>query len=130
LGIQLAPAAQRGAAAPLGWIEPPQMQAPAGGLLAVPITRLYDRGQTVLPSRLLQQRIPQPYIVLNPGDAGQRRITAGDIVEIALENSASLATIRLDEAVPPGIVLVPRSLNIPVSNPTQVEIRAVERARA
>jgi NADH-quinone oxidoreductase subunit G len=130
LGVQLAPAAQRGAAVSLGWIEPPQVQAPAGGLLAVPITRLYDRGQTVLPSRLLQQRIPQPYIILNPGDAGQRRIAAGDIVEIALENSASLATIRLDEAVPPGIVLVPRSLNIPVSNPTQVEIRAVERARA
>jgi anaerobic selenocysteine-containing dehydrogenase len=83
----------------------------------------------MLPSRLLQQRIPQPYVVMNPGDAGQRRIAAGDIVEIALNNSASMATVRLDEAAPPGIVLVPRSLNIPVSSPAQVDIRAVERAR-
>ena len=128
LGVQLAPTAQRGQNVPLDWIEPAQLQVPDGGLLAVPVTRLYDLGQTVMPSRLLRQRIPQPYIALNPSDAGQRNIAAGDTVEVALNNSTSLATVRLDAAVPPGIVLVPRSLSIPVASPARVEIRAVERA--
>jgi len=130
LGMQLAPAAQRGQTVPLGWIEPAQVQVSDGALLAVPVTRLYDRGQTVMPSRLLHQRILQPYIALNPSEAGQRSIAAGDTVEVALNNSTSLATVRLDAAVPPGIVLVPRSLTIPIASPARVEIRAVERASA
>jgi len=130
LGVQLPPAAQRGQPVALGWVDPPSVSVPEGSLLAVPVTRLYDRGQTVVPSKLLHQRIPQPYVALNPMDASRLSIEAGATVEISLGNSISLVSARLDDGVPPGIVLVPRSLGTPIDGPVPAEIRLVERTTA
>jgi NADH-quinone oxidoreductase subunit G len=60
LGVQLPPAIQRGEAVALGWKEPPQISQPQGGLLAVPVTRLYDCGRTLVPTDLLHARLPEP----------------------------------------------------------------------
>ncbi len=44
---------------------------PKLGQIAFPINRLYDRGRTLLPSKLLAQRIDEPYIHINLHDAGR-----------------------------------------------------------
>jgi len=130
LGVQLIPAAQRGAALPLGWPELLEIQIPKLGLLAVPVTRLYDRGQTVLPSKLLHQRIPQPYLAIHPEDARRLRIPDGATVELSYQNTTSLVAIRFDERVPAGIILVPRSMGVPINSPQPAELRLVERVAA
>jgi NADH-quinone oxidoreductase subunit G len=127
LGVQLAPAAQGGQPVSLGWSEPPVIDIPEGMLLAVPITRLYDRGTTVMPSTLLHKRIPQPYIALNSQDAGRLGTGEGATVEIIQSNSTALSFVKLDEMVPLGVLLVPRSLGVPIDGPAPVEIRLVER---
>jgi NADH-quinone oxidoreductase subunit G len=129
-GLQLASAAERGENVPLGWPQLPVLDLPAGALLAVPTTLLYDRGQTVLPSTLLHPRIPQPYVSLNPTTAGSLGILNGSSVQVRLNGSSTLVTARLDETLPEGIVLTPRSLGIPIVTPTQIEIRMVERVVA
>jgi hypothetical protein len=48
-------------------------------------------------------------------------------VEIILPNSTVLSTVKLDETVPPGVVLVPRSLGAPIDGPVPAEMRVVER---
>jgi len=82
-GVQLMPAAQRGAVPIAHLAQLPAMPAvDTELLLAIPITRLYDRGTTVLPSKLLHQRIPQPYIVVNPADAARLKLS-GDTGELS-----------------------------------------------
>ena len=68
LGVQLTPVAQNGTSIPLGWVQPVELEQAAGSLLAVPVTRLYDRGSTVLPSAMLGLRIGEPTIALHPVD--------------------------------------------------------------
>jgi NADH-quinone oxidoreductase subunit G len=126
LGVQLAPAAQRGAAVPLAWPQLPQEQAAPGSLLAVPVNRLLDRGQTIWPSTLLHPRIPQPYVALNPADAAVLRIPSGTMLQVTLNGTARLAAAHLDENAPQGVLLVPRSMGLPIFGPAPVEIHRAE----
>ncbi len=130
LGVQLASSAERGESVPVSWPQLFTPQAPENALLAVPVTVLYDRGQTVMPSTLLHQRIPQPYVLLNPASAGELGIANGAAVQVSLNGTSTLASARLDSSVPQGVALVPRSLGIPIVGPTPVEIRMVERVVA
>jgi NADH-quinone oxidoreductase subunit G len=126
LGVQLLPAAQRGEPVALGWIRPPARE--PNGLLAAPITRLYDRARTVLSSRMLLGRIPAPYVVMNPADAGRLGIEAGSLVEVRFGGAENQVvpdvTVRLDEQAPPGVLLVPRSMGMPVRGLEKVEMVA------
>jgi NADH-quinone oxidoreductase subunit G len=130
LGMQLASAAERGESVPVSWPQLSTLEAAENALLAVPVTVLYDRGQTVKPSALLHQRIPQPYVLLNPVTTGGLGIANGAAVQVSLNGTSTLATATLDGSVPEGVVLVPRSLGIPIIGPTPIEIRIVERVVA
>jgi NADH-quinone oxidoreductase subunit G len=125
LGAQLGSAAELGAELTPGTVSKVPAVA-TDGLLAVPITRLYDRGQLVLPSELLASRIPQPYILLNPADAELLKINDGNAIQLML-GAAGVASApilaRLDEQAPPGMVLTPRSMGLPVWGPTPVKLR-------
>ncbi len=130
LGIKLAPTAEQGESIPVSWPQLSTLDFPENALLAVPVTVLYDRGQTVMPSRLLHQRIPQPYILLNTSSAGSQGIANGAAVQVRLNGTSTLATARLDGSVPDGVALVPRGLGIPIFGPMPIEIRMVERVTA
>lgn len=131
LGVQLAPDVQRGAAVTLGWQQPPHLTVPVDKMLAVPINRLYDCGRTLVPSEVLHRRLPaHRYVALNPSDARGLKTRPGDAVEIAFGGNSFVAETRVDEGVPRGVVLAPRSLGMPVNGPTLVSLRVVERAAA
>jgi NADH-quinone oxidoreductase subunit G len=130
LGVQLAPAVQRGAAVTLGWKQPPHLTIPVDKMLVVPVTRLYDRGRTLTPSELLHARLPESYVALNPSDARGLKTRAGEMVEISFAGTSFVAETREDEGVPRGVILAPRSLGMPVSGPTLVTVKVVERAVA
>lgn len=129
LGFQLKPAAQRGEQVPLGWLPPAdQVSKAEKGLMAVPMTRLYDRGQTVWPSKLLHLRIGDPFVGLNPSTAASLCIQDGAIVQLQIGESVVELLARFDETAPKGIALVPRSMGVPIIAPTPVEIKVVEEA--
>ncbi len=130
LGLQLAPAAQKGASISLSWLEPPILEFPLEGLLGVPITRLYDHGLTLLPSKLLEQRIPDPYALLNPEDAYRLGIAENIFVQVSFNGANALVSARLDASVPVGVVLLPRSFGFPISAPVAVTIWVVEQMTA
>jgi NADH-quinone oxidoreductase subunit G len=119
LGVQLALPAQM---PNLAWPELPEVKQADKTLLAVPITLLYDRGQLVYRSTLLHQRIPQPLVRLNPADAQQLGFSDGTRITIELNGNPVEAMVNLSDEVPEGIVLVPRSLGIPIDSPSIVEL--------
>jgi NADH-quinone oxidoreductase subunit G len=131
LGVQLGPDVQRGAAVALSWPQPQHLSVPVDKMLAVPTNRLYDCGRTLVPSQLLHRRLPaQRFVTLNPSDARGLKTRPGDAVEISFGGNSFVAEARVDDGVPRGVVLAPRSLGMPVNGPTLVSMRVVERAAA
>jgi predicted molibdopterin-dependent oxidoreductase YjgC len=95
-------------------------------VLAVPVSILYDRGLTVLPTTLLNQRIPEPYIVLHPETTADPGFNDGAKVRIEIESYEVVVTARLDETIPVGVVLVPRSMGVPVHEPAAIKLSLVQ----
>jgi NADH-quinone oxidoreductase subunit G len=120
LGVQLSLPTQL---PQLAWPDLPEMQKTDGSLLAVPINILYDRGQMIHRSKLLQLRIPRPDIMINPADAERLNITGGSRMNFTLNGNPVEAEVRLNELVPAGVVLVPRSMGLPIHSPTLLEIK-------
>jgi NADH-quinone oxidoreductase subunit G len=125
LGVQLMPSSQKRKIFQVNWQEPP-VRVSGKGLLGVPITRLYDRGATVTPSRSLASRVPGPFILVNETTAQKLDMHNDAPVQLMLAGSAYSAMLRVDTAVPESVVLVPRSLGIPLSELQPVDIRVAE----
>lgn len=105
-------------------VEAPAPGAPAkpqtlkkGEVLLVPVTRLYDRGATLLPSRMLSGRMAEPQIWVHPQTAAELSLNDAGQVEFQLKDRTCAAGLRLDESVPLGVGLVPRSVGIPLIAP-------------
>jgi len=92
----------------------------------VPVTRLYDRGTTLTPSDVLAAHLPQPFIALNPADAEAQKAADGMRVNLGVNGVSVPVTVRVDENVPAGFALVPRSLGIPLAEPAEITIQVAE----
>jgi NADH-quinone oxidoreductase subunit G len=115
LGSPLALAGEGEAPAPAAPAKPKARK--KGDLLLVPVTRLYDRGATLLPTRLLSQRMAERQVWLHPRTAAELGLEDAGQVEIHLSTGIVAAGLRLDETVPLGVGLVPRSVGIPLFAP-------------
>jgi len=100
------------------------------GLLAVPVTRLYDRGTTVMMSaNLLRERIGRPLIRLHPETSKNLGLEDGQLVNISFEGASGDVTVKLDDAVPAGVVLVPREMGLAIREPALAEVQALEKVQ-
>lgn len=126
LGVQLTLPSQTPS---LAWPQVPEVNLPEGSLLAVPITILYDRGSTVMPSELLHQRIPPAHIALHPDDVQRLNIPEGAQVQFSVDGTPVETKLRVSEQVPPGVALVPRSLGIPLNSPVAIDIKVVDKRK-
>ncbi|GAB4478601.1 MAG: NADH-quinone oxidoreductase subunit NuoG [Anaerolineales bacterium] len=128
IGVQLPNALQRGEQISLSWPALAQATDAPQGLLAVPLTKLYDGGSTLLHSTLLDQRRVGAVLWIHPDQAAASAIRGGDLVHIDCDQGSAMATAVLDETVPQGVILLPRSAGIPLHEPCVVQIQAVERS--
>ena len=87
--------------------------------LAVPVTRLYDRGITVTTSELLHAHIGAAIVLLHPEMAKQLGVTAGDQLSV----NGFQADVRLDATVPASVALLPRSMGFPINAPAPAELK-------
>lgn len=123
LGIQLPNSEHEVDDSPV-WQDVPLIDIPRLGLLAFPITRLYDGGTTLLPSQLLHQRIAEPFVVLNPHDANRLHLPLNSSALVSLaDKPAVIANVQFDESLPERVVLVPRSFGLPINGPMPVEVK-------
>jgi NADH-quinone oxidoreductase subunit G len=123
LGVQL-PLAQGGASL-LSWPQVADFKLPKLGGIAFPITRLYDRGATLMHSQLLHKRIGEPYIILSKQEASRLKISQGGFVRITFTDAERSVVVqaKVDEGLPERVVLAPRSFGLPISGPTPIELK-------
>jgi len=132
LGVQLELSGQSSntaekpeSAALLTWPELPDFKLPVLGMMAFPVTRLYDQGSTLMHSKLLHPRIGETAIWMNPSDAGRLKISDGGMARITFSDSSQSAIVQvwLEAQLPERVVLTPRSFGLPISGPANVEIK-------
>ena len=119
LGVQLAP--RPGEEAP-EWLAAAERR-PSGDLLLIPISRLYDRGATVLPSELLSLRLAELKLAIHPEDAERLGLIGASRVELSWDGRASTVEFAIEQDVPRGAGLVARSTGLPLNRPTEVGVR-------
>jgi NADH-quinone oxidoreductase subunit G len=95
-------------------------------LLAVPVTKLYDRGTTIMMSaNLLRERIGSPTIMLHPESARNMGVEDGQLVNISFDGVSGDVTVKLDETISVGVALVPREMGLVIREPVPAQVRSL-----
>jgi NADH-quinone oxidoreductase subunit G len=124
LGVQLVSAAERGET-----VSIPEVREEAGlrpqedELLAVPVTKLYDRGATVTPAVLLTNHIGDATIVLHPEAVRKLGLEAGKQVTVSFDGVSGQALLKIDETISAGVALVPRSMGLAIHEPVAIKVK-------
>jgi NADH-quinone oxidoreductase subunit G len=93
-------------------------------LLAVPVTKLYDRGTTVMMSaNLLRDRIGGPVITLHPEAAKNLGVEAGQLVNVSFNGVSGEAVVKFDDTISVGVALVPRSMGLAIRGPVPATVK-------
>ena len=93
-------------------------------LLAVPISKLYDRGTTVMMSaNLLRDWIGGPTISLHPDAAKNLGVEAGQLVTVNFNGVSGDAVVKLDDTISVGVALIPRSMGLAIREPVPAKVR-------
>jgi NADH-quinone oxidoreductase subunit G len=124
LGVQLVSAAERGET-----VNIPEVREEAGlrpkedELLAVPVTKLYDRGTTVTPAVLLTAHIGAATIALHPEAARKLGLEAGKQVTVSFDGVSGEALVKIDETISTGVALIPRSMGLGIREPVAIKVK-------
>ena len=123
LGVHLSTGLERGEKPAL--VQPGQgtsLRPKENELMAVPVTRLYDRGITVETASLLAQRIGEPTVLLHPDAARRLGLEAGQTVTLSFDGVSGKALLQTDDTISTGVALVPRSMGLPIREPVPAKV--------
>jgi NADH-quinone oxidoreductase subunit G len=127
IGAHLTAAAERGETVSIPQVNALREAAPRPQekeLLAVPVTKLYDRGTTVMMSaNLLRNRIGGPVITLHPEAAKNLGLEAGQLVNVSFDGVSGEAIVKFDDTISVGIALVPRSMGLAIREPVPAKVK-------
>jgi NADH-quinone oxidoreductase subunit G len=130
LGAQLTSAAGRGETYKLPAAKKAKSLRPKEGeVLAVPVTKLYDQGATVVPAELLAERIGEASVTLNPATAEELGAEAGELVKLSWNGTQSEVRVRTDESISTGVALVPRSFGLAMHEPVAVSVKSAKKVK-
>jgi NADH-quinone oxidoreductase subunit G len=106
----------------LAWVEPRAAERRDGLTLAV-ARSLYDRGTLVSKTRIVQPRVPAPFVEINSHDAEELGIENGMSINVSFDSRVVQAHARVDGHVPPGVILIPNNLEGTAALPMGKRVR-------
>ncbi|MFA4966544.1 MAG: NADH-quinone oxidoreductase subunit G, partial [Thermoleophilia bacterium] len=107
-GLRLLAAAGR--AQPVATAAPPRHEAHPGDFLLVAVHHAFGSDDLSMRAPAVAARAPEPYLGLNPADAGRLGIAEGDRVALWLPWLDTQAPCRLLPSLPAGVAGVPVGL--------------------
>ena len=124
LGIQLSTAADRGEELSLGSLIISELaEEISTGIRVVPVTALYDRGEMLIDSDILANRLAPQSLMMHPDLAKAQGINDGDRIKIAAAGWEIESGVILDDSLPNDVALVARSNGLPVNAPLFVQVQ-------
>jgi anaerobic selenocysteine-containing dehydrogenase len=75
-------------------------------------------------ANLLRDWIGGPTISLHPDAAQRLGVEAGQIVKISFNGTSGEVTLKVDETVPTGVALIPRSMGLAIHEPVAVKVKS------
>jgi NADH-quinone oxidoreductase subunit G len=131
LGVQLFNASQRGEKVSLPRARKATALRPQEKrLLGVPVTKLYDRARTVASAGLLEQRIGKPFVAIHPNAAESFGVKEGERAMVSLDGTSEEVIVKIDESISTGVALIPRSMGLPILEPTPIRLKGVKQGAA
>ncbi|MFN2275052.1 MAG: NADH-quinone oxidoreductase subunit NuoG [Anaerolineales bacterium] len=122
IGVQIAPASEKGASVDVEWVAPPKL-VPPDGMRLIPIHRLYDHGTTLKPSGVLEPRLADPGLMLHPDDAASLGVKAGEMIAIRFDGRVETLPAMIETDVPQGVLLLGRSQGVAIDVPLDVDVK-------
>ena len=101
-----------------------------GQLLAVPVTKLYDKGTTLTPAVLLTSHIGAVCAVIHPTTATRIGLMGGGLASMKLNGVEMTVQVQLDESLSTSVALIYRSFGVSIPEPTVVELLAAQAGTA
>lgn len=128
LGVQLPLAAAAGT--PQAVSLQPALAVVDNILWLLPVTRLYDHGTTVEPSRLLASHLAEASIRISAATAAQFGLAAGSKAILTGDGLQAEVLVFVEDGLPDGFAFAPRSAGIPDFSPLAVKVEQMTPAVA
>jgi NADH-quinone oxidoreductase subunit G len=81
-----------------------------GEWMVTPLYHIFGSEELSALSPCVAERAPQPYLALNPDDAGALRVNEGEDVELILDGAVYRLPVRFHPALPRGVAGLPAGL--------------------
>jgi NADH-quinone oxidoreductase subunit G len=81
-----------------------------GEWMVTPLYHIFGSEELSALSPRVAERAPQPYLALNPDDAGALRVNEGEDVELVLDGAVYRLPVRFHPALPRGVAGLPSGL--------------------
>lgn len=108
----------------LVWSEPARPTTDDRRPFTLAVARaLYDRGTLVSKTKIVQPRVPVPYVEINSQDAEQLGIANGARVRVVFDARVVELNARVNGHVPPGVVLIPNNLDSTAALPMGARVK-------
>ena len=131
LGVQLFNGPQRGEKVSLPRVPKVTALRPREKrLLGVPVTKLYDRGRTVVSAGLLEGRIGEAFVAVHPSAAESFGVGEGERVIVSLDGTSEEVVVKIDQSIATGVALIPRSMGLPIVEPTPIRLKSGKKGAA
>ena len=75
------------------------------------------------PAELLDERVGELNISLHPAAAQDMGVEAGQMVNVSFNGVSGEAAVKLDDTVPVGVALIPRSMGLAIREPVAVKVK-------
>ena len=104
----------------------------AGEIRVLPITRLYDRGAAVMHSTLLHARLAKAELAMNASTANVLEVADNAAAVLSMRGAERTypVVVRVDDSLPDGAILLPRSVGVPLAGPQAAKLQRVVEAAA
>jgi NADH-quinone oxidoreductase subunit G len=88
----------------------PRASASPGELLIIPVHHIFGSEELSVEAKALAERVPAPYLALNPDDAARLDLSEGDPVGVLIDGKMQHLPVRLHAALVPGLAGIPWGL--------------------
>ena len=77
-----------------------------------------------MPAELLHERVGDVNVIMHPDAVKELGVSAGQRVSVSFNGTNAEAIVKVDDTVPVGVALIPRSMGLAIREPVAVKVKS------